>query len=153
MSRNKRKKQKEDTWESPLCAIEDSAKNHAETTGDHKELQKINDYRDVWRPPFHSDGAGYVYDSDWNMVFTTDFHDDDIHVANNIAALLNDDPSATKMHNLEVKQGCDLYQDGKLLGFFRGWGHLTGCGALNLPVKRATEIQDEFIKWCLTKLQ
>jgi len=30
----------------------------------------------------------------------------------------------------------------------RGWGHLTGCGGLNLEPETAAEIQDGFFNWC-----
>lgn len=35
----------------------------------------------------------------------------------------------------------------------RGWGHLTGCGALNLPPEEAIEIQDDFGEWIVKKLK
>lgn len=34
----------------------------------------------------------------------------------------------------------------------RGWGHLTGCGALNLPVEEAARIQDDFANYIISKL-
>lgn len=35
----------------------------------------------------------------------------------------------------------------------RGWGHLTGCGALNLPDHEAAKIQDDFGEWIVKKLK
>lgn len=35
----------------------------------------------------------------------------------------------------------------------RGWGHLTGCGALNLPSEKAAKIQDDFGEWIVKKLK
>lgn len=35
----------------------------------------------------------------------------------------------------------------------RGWGHLTGCGALNLPPEEAAKIQDDFGEWIVKKLK
>jgi hypothetical protein len=34
----------------------------------------------------------------------------------------------------------------------RGWGMLTGIGAYNLPLKEASIIQDEFIDYCVKRL-
>lgn len=150
MSRNKNK----NAWwnATPLAAREDSVKNLAEASDSQKPKKEVRDYRDVWKLPFNNDCDCYIFDSKGTMVFT--FEDfSDRYLSKNFVALLNDDPSAAKMSNLEVKDGCDLYQNGKLIGYFRGWGHLIGTGGLHLPPKRAAEIQDEFIKWCLTKLQ
>lgn len=51
--------------------------------------------------------------------------------------------------NLNIKQltneGCDFFINGKLAFYVRGWGYLTGSGALNLPEKQALEIQNGFI--------
>ena len=42
--------------------------------------------------------------------------------------------------------------DGKILLLVRGWGHLTGGGALNLPPDKAAEIQDAFAEHIVNKL-
>ena len=122
------------------------------------------DYNKVWVRPFKFDDCSYVWDKNNVMVFT---FEDDILVKNGedgkpvwnsepgyrFAALLNEAPGIEKFSGLEIKDGCDLYMDGKLIGYFRGWGHLTGTGGLNLSEKEAAEIQDEFIADCLSKLQ
>lgn len=43
------------------------------------------------------------------------------------------------------KDGCDFLINEKPAFFVRGWGHLTGTGALNLPQEKALEIQNGFI--------
>lgn len=48
--------------------------------------------------------------------------------------------------------GCDFYIGDSLLFYIRGWGHLTGTGALNLPQNKAIEIQDGFIAHVLKSL-
>ena len=45
------------------------------------------------------------------------------------------------------KDGCDFFIDDKPAFFVRGWGYLTGSGALNLPEKEALEIQNGFIDY------
>lgn len=43
--------------------------------------------------------------------------------------------------------------DGINVMCLRGWGHLTGCGALNLPDREASKIQDDFGEWIVKKLK
>ncbi len=45
-----------------------------------------------------------------------------------------------------------ILKDGKNILMVRGWGHLTGCGALNLPDKEALIIQDAFRDWGVSKI-
>ena len=53
-----------------------------------------------------------------------------------------------KMEGLTV-DGCDFFKDGTYIFCVRGWGHLTGIGALNLTEEKAVEIQDGFINHVL----
>lgn len=43
--------------------------------------------------------------------------------------------------------------DGINIMVLRGWGHLTGRGALNLSPEEAIEIQDDFGEWIVKKLK
>lgn len=43
--------------------------------------------------------------------------------------------------------------DGIKVILIRGWGHLTGGGALNLPYREAAKIQDDFGEWIVKKLK
>ncbi|MCK9416529.1 hypothetical protein M0Q97_07730 [Candidatus Dojkabacteria bacterium] len=45
-----------------------------------------------------------------------------------------------------------IYQDDKEFIIIRGWGHLTGCGALNLDGQTATKIQNEFAYYIVETL-
>lgn len=47
---------------------------------------------------------------------------------------------------------CKITYKGKQQFLVRGWGHLTGCGGLNLPEKLASEMQDGFIDYILDRL-
>ena len=47
---------------------------------------------------------------------------------------------------------CKITYKGKQQFLVRGWGHLTGCGGLNLPEKLASEMQDGFIDYILGRL-
>ena len=46
----------------------------------------------------------------------------------------------------------DFYFKGEYMFCVRGWGHLTGTGALNLPEHEAERIQDGFIKHIAERL-
>ena len=47
---------------------------------------------------------------------------------------------------------CKITYKGKQQFLVRGWGHLTGCGGLNLPEKLASEMQNGFIDYILGRL-
>lgn len=47
---------------------------------------------------------------------------------------------------------CAITYKGERQFLVRGWGHLTGCGGLNLPGELAAKMQDEFINYILDKL-
>ena len=49
---------------------------------------------------------------------------------------------------------CQIEDKGQELKLFRirGWGMLTGIGGYNLPVDKATEIQDAFTNYCIEML-
>ena len=95
-------------------------------------------FKDVWKPPFHTDLC-YIYSSNDVMALMTDEPEDLVNICN----LLNGE-KGTKYSEFKVK-GCELY--GPITIIVRGWGHLTGCGALNLPPHVAAKIQDSFVEW------
>lgn len=47
---------------------------------------------------------------------------------------------------------CAITYKGERQFLVRGWGHLIGCGGLNLPAELAAKMQDEFINYILDKL-
>ncbi len=50
------------------------------------------------------------------------------------------------------KDNCDFYIREEQIFCARGWGYLTGAGALNLPEEKALEIQNGFIEHVLKSL-
>ena len=46
----------------------------------------------------------------------------------------------------------EIYYKGEFQFLVRGWGHLTGCGGLNLPEDLAAKMQDGFIAYILDRL-
>ena len=124
------------------------------------------DYKKVWVGQFYFDDFSYIWDKNNVMVFT---FEDEVFAKKNedgelvwdskfgyrFVDLLNEVPGTEKLSGLEIRDGCDLYMGDKMLGYFRGWGHLTGTGpgCLNLTCEEAAEVQDEFMADCLSKLQ
>lgn len=53
---------------------------------------------------------------------------------------------------LSDDEPCKITYKGEHQFLVRGWGHLTGCGGLNLPVKLASEMQDGFMNYILDRL-
>ncbi len=118
-------------------------------------MEKIT-WVNIWQAPFKNDRYGYVWAKDGVMVFTaddlTEENDKFINtLADDIASVLNGNLSSQKYSNLEIKDGCDLYMNGEILGSFRGWGHLTG--GLKLPTETAARLQDEMIEFVLSKIK
>ena len=121
------------------------------------------DFKECWKLPFRYDGYGYIWSDDNVMVFTFNDPEDCSEeaykkmddMALNFVSLLNGE-GGEKIPNLVVRGGVDLYIEGNIwdkhIGYFRGWGHLTGSGALRMSEQDAAEVQDEFIAWCLEKL-
>ena len=112
-------------------------------------------WTDIWCAPFWYDHYGYVWTKDNVMVFTVDdlteendkFMND---LACDMADVLNGKESQRKYEGFEIKDGCDLYMNDELIGYFRGWGHLTG--GLKLEPNTAAELQDNMINFVLNKI-
>lgn len=124
------------------------------------EKKEINDWTDVWFKPFHYDGYGYIWDADNTMTFTVDLNVDCDHpyvrrLINDIITILNGGEIETKHEGLVIKDGCDLYKGDTMIGYFRGWGHLTGSGvsALHLDEEKAGMLQDRLITYVMDKLR
>ena len=115
-------------------------------------------FNDAWIGPFHYDGCGYIYDSENTMVFTfecpDDIEEDKMYkeISDKMVNALNG-LEVEPINGIEIQDGVDLYKDGKLIGYFRGWGHLTGTGAMNLSSETATKLQDSFIDYVMEKLK
>lgn len=119
-------------------------------TENSKELT----WQDIWNAPYTTDHYGYVFGGDGVMVFTVDdlTEENDKWVqefCRNMVKALNGE-ECTKYPGLYVTDGCDLYQFGKLIGYFRGWGHLTG--GLKMKEEMASQYQDQMIKAVMEKI-
>lgn len=112
-------------------------------------------WTDIWQAPFWYDDCGYIFDKNNTMTFTVD----DLTESNwkemddfcrNIVTALNGDGEVKKYPGLEVKDGCDIYRGEECIGYFRGWGHLTG--GLKLSEEEAASVQDELVNYVMSKI-
>lgn len=115
-------------------------------------------WTEVWNKPFRHDAYGYIWSGNDVMVFSLDIDVDIsrsfvVNLIKDISDILNGDEIENRYDGLEVKDGCDLYCEGNMIGSFRGWGHLIGGGALGLNAKEAVSLQDEMIKFVLDRLK
>ena len=111
-------------------------------------------WTDIWRAPFRYDHYGYIWDSNNVMTFTvndlTEENDQWMQeFCDNMVKALNNE-ECKQYSGLNVKDGCDLYKDEELIGFFRGWGHLTG--GLKMTPEEAAAIQDKMIEFVMSKI-
>ena len=109
-------------------------------------------FDEIYKPPFH-DFAGIGVNTkegvrcfDWMVKIPQESKQ-------LIIDILND--RTDKYVNREVKydEAGQISIDGINVILLRGWGHLTGCDALNLPGHEAAKIQDDFGEWIVKKLK
>lgn len=117
-----------------------------------KKRKKVLTFKDVYKLPFTFDEWSMTYIWSANDVMTFNCLIKDKETRDTIINILNG--TIDKKIVDEV-----MYDDGyiKVAGqpilLLRGWGHLTGCGALNLPPDQAAKIQDGFANWVVNKLK
>ena len=112
---------------------------------------------DVWTLPFKSDMEDlfiYVWDSDHHMCF--DFLTDDEKECKRILALLNGKEDALPYKNVTKHKDFIVASDDKepkTLLMVRGWGYLTGSGALKLDTYTAIRLQNELVDYAVKQLK
>ena len=129
--------------------------------------EKKYTHQDVFRAPFYMDNPGCyiwcknIYGHD-QMCFTIliDWEKkEELDRLKRIVDLLNGKeqrPFKYVGYNIEhdlIGVGDTKEDAANPLLLTRGWGYLTGQGALALPPKEAREIQVEFMKWALSRLK
>ena len=118
---------------------------------------KVMNWRDVYQLPLHSDteSVSYVWSNNEVMTFDFDFdyeYGEKRMMVDKIVEKLNGDSSIKFDSEFTIQNGIDFYYDGKYAFCIRGWGYLTGGGALHLSNDEAVSIQDDFAKWVLETL-
>lgn len=104
----------------------------------------------------HFMSEAMVFTSDSHRAFDFLFDDNGSGLKKDIVKVLNGEkvhPSVKSRlgTNFEYDKGLLTVDSSRIL-VIRGWGYLTGIGALNLDSTLAAEIQDEFGEYILNKL-
>lgn len=105
---------------------------------------------EIYKPPFHI-SEPYIFSSNGVMTFVILTRDDNL--IKKICEALNNEDAHLNLESITYKDDIYIQKDGENILLIRGWGHLTGRGALNLPDKEAIKIQDEFRDWVISKLK
>lgn len=100
----------------------------------------------IFRSPFEEVEGVYIISSNHVITFTI-LNPTYVERALNLINGQNDTPFEEVMWDRGV-----ISINGIATFLMRGWGHLTGAGALNLPIEDAARIQDEFCDWTVAKL-
>lgn len=107
-------------------------------------------YKDVYKLPLE-ESHGWIYDQNRNFVFQ--FMIDDEKTEQKILYVIN---GKENLNNLDLlfkhEQGQIADKAGLPIILIRGWGNLTGIGAMNLSVDEASNIQDTFANFIVERL-
>ena len=107
-------------------------------------------YKDVYKLPLE-ENHGWIYDQKNNFVFQ--FLIDDEKTEQKILDVIN---GKENLKNLDLvfkhEKGQIIDKSGLAIILIRGWGNLTGTGAMNLSVEEAANIQDTFADFIVERL-
>lgn len=108
-------------------------------------------FKDVYKPPFRIANCDITVRSDNGVPAFTAFSEKSRKHMLNIMNILNGEAGEKYSKDKISVSGAELSVDGCKIGV-RGWGYLTGGGALNLDVPEAVKVQDAFIAWVVSKI-
>ena len=109
-------------------------------------------FSEIYQLPFKIDDDCPVYVWSSSGILTFNVCIKDLESVRKLIDILNGDSDKKVMNQVSYKGG-RIIIDGIPVFLIRGWGQLTGCGALNLPYTQAKEIQDDFGKWIVKRLK
>lgn len=138
---------------------------------DEKEYKKSQypefvpkNWTECYKLPLHVDKyCVYAFDADGGMALSSfnlkydekgNFLPGETERIKHIIDVINGDCSSDFEHEWKLSddEPCEITYKGERQFLVRGWGHLTGCGGLNLPEELAVKMQDGFIDYILDKL-
>ena len=122
-----------------------------------------NNWTECYKLPLHLDDYGsYAWDADGNMALSAfdlvyDEHGnlatgEEQRISHIIDIINGECPTDYEAKWTAGDDVTEIYYKGEFQFLVRGWGHLTGCGGLNLPEDLAAKMQDGFIAYILDKL-
>lgn len=111
-------------------------------------------WNDIYKLPLHADHYGsYAWTPDGTMALDFEF---DVpgweEIREDVIAVINGKKESSTKGKWYVANAIDFFLDGVYMFCVRGWGHLTGTGAMRLSEESASRIQDEFVKYILSRL-
>jgi hypothetical protein len=107
---------------------------------------------EIYIPPFRADGA-FIYSSNGVMaLMAADCKNYPEKLMERTCQILNDEVQSNGNTNIGYSNG-EIYNRGELLMVVRGFRHLTDVNGLNLSTEAALNMQDEFLRWVVHKLQ
>lgn len=115
-----------------------------------KKNRKAPDFKDIYSAPFERECDVYFFSS--NGVMSFNILTNNTELISKIEQCLNSKTPVKVSDNVE-KDEIIIKIDGNPVLLARGWGHLRGVGALNLPEDVAVKVQDDFIHWAISKLK
>lgn len=107
-------------------------------------------FREAYQLPFHN-SYGTIFSSNHVMTFNVKSKLSDETIDRLLAILNGTSKEVVTKSNVTHKDGIVYFNENEVF-LIRGWGHLTGCGALNLSPEIAASIQYEFAEWVVSKL-
>ena len=121
------------------------------------------DWTECYRLPLHLDDyCVFAWDADGGMALSSfqlkydeegNYLQGERERIKHIIDVINGDCSSDFESEWKLSDDpCKITYKGEYQFLVRGWGHLIGCGALNLPTKLAGEMQDGFINYILDRL-
>lgn len=113
-------------------------------------------YKDIYKLPLRLAKYGtWVYDTNCHFVFQFEHYDRELNekflkVINGTASK-DEMPTKTPFYYKRSRGYIRNVNDVNVI-LIRGWGNLTGSGAMNLPPEEAANIQDTFAEFILEQL-
>lgn len=109
-------------------------------------------FDEIYKPPFHEVFNPWVSNEKGVHCFNfiAPMHDE---TRKRILDILNGESKQAVKCEVEYHGDGKVSMKGIVIMRIRGWGHLTGCSALNLPPEEAAKIQDDFGEWIVKKLK
>ena len=112
--------------------------------------KRMKTYKEVYQLPLE-DQHGWIYDQKGNFVFQ--FLIDNEEMEKKLLDVINGKKNLTNLDLVfKHEKGLIVDKKGYEVILIRGWGNLTGKGALNLPEKEAANIQDTFANFIVERL-
>ncbi len=104
-------------------------------------------FRDVWKPPFHTDNEGYktyIWDSEGTMAMNPN-----PKLTDEIIDCLNGETLGF-LDNPEINNDMEIFDGEVFIGTVRGWGHVQHQFD---TIEEAAKCQDEFAEWIINTLR